>query len=289
MNARVAVHRTCKLFIGGKFPRSEGGHVLAANSPKGTLLANVCRATRKDLRDAVVSARAAFGAWAAATPYLRGQILHRAAELVEHRLPELASDIARSTGANAATARREVAACADRLVHYAGWTDKVASVFGSVNPVATPHFNFTFPEPTGVVVVFAPDSPSLLGLVSVLAPVLVPGNTAVVIASERYPLPSVTFAEILATSDVPGGVVNVLTGMRAELAPHAAGHLDVNAIVDGAGDAELSRVLRDGVGSNLKRYARRAPARGDWLRGGEDARWILDTIEWKTAWHPIGM
>jgi acyl-CoA reductase-like NAD-dependent aldehyde dehydrogenase len=190
----------------------------------------------------------------------------------------------------AAKARADVTAAIDRLVHYAGWTDKFQQVFGSVNPVATPHFNFTTPEPTGVVVVLAPDAPALLPLVSLLAPVILSGNTAVVVASGPHPLPALTFSEILATSDLPGGVVNLLSGPRAELVPHIAGHMDVNAIVDGTDDAGTGQALQAGTALNLKRYARHTLAPGDWFTAGaEDPYWILDTVEFKTAWHPVGV
>jgi acyl-CoA reductase-like NAD-dependent aldehyde dehydrogenase len=221
---------------------------------------------------------------------LRGQILYRAAEMLEHRAAELASEIARSSGSARGKAADEVSATVDRLVYFAGWTDKYSQVFGSTNPVATPHFNFTLPEPTGVVAVLAPDEPALLGLVSVLAPVLLSGNTAVTLASERCPLPALTFAEVLATSDLPGGVVNVLAGRRAELAPHFAGHMDINAIVDATGDADLAKQLKSGTALNLKRYSRRCLTPEQWLgNSGEDPYWILDTTEFKTAWHPIGI
>jgi acyl-CoA reductase-like NAD-dependent aldehyde dehydrogenase len=284
------VRKTYKLCIGGQFVRSESGRVLPARLPSGALLDHYSWASRKDLRDAVAAARGAFEGWAARTAYLRGQILYRAAEMLQGRLGELAHEIARSTGVRPPEARAEVATTIERLVHYAGWTDKYAQVFGSVNPVATPHFNFTVPEPTGVVAVLAPDEPALLALVSLVAPVILSGNAAVVLASEQFPLPALTFAEVLATSDLPGGVVNLLAGKRKELAPHLASHLDVNAIVDGAGHAESSAVLRAGQARNLKRYATRALPPADWFTAkAEDPYWILDTIEFKTAWHPIGL
>jgi acyl-CoA reductase-like NAD-dependent aldehyde dehydrogenase len=284
------VKKTYKLFIGGKFPRSESGRYLPAKSAAGVQLDNFAHASRKDFRDAVVAARAATGGWSKASAYNRGQVLYRAAEMLQNRASELVNEIARSTGVNAAKAKREVAATIDRLVHYAGWTDKYSQVFGSVNPVASPHFNFTTPEPTGVVVVLAPDEPSLLALVSLLAPVILSGNAVIVIPSEKFPLPAATFAEILATSDLPGGVVNILTGKRAELIPHIAGHMDVNAIVDGAGHPEVSAALQAGVAINLKRYAKHELAAADWFTAKvEDPYWILDTVEFKTAWHPIGL
>jgi acyl-CoA reductase-like NAD-dependent aldehyde dehydrogenase len=287
---RLDVRKTYKLYIGGKFPRSESGRCLVARDARGGRLDNYSHASRKDFRDAVVAARAAVAGWSGSTACLRGQILDRAAEMLQSRAQELIAEITRSTGASAAAARREVTAAIDRLVHFAGWTDKYQQVFGSVNPVASAHFNFTMPEPMGVVTVLAPDEPSLVALVSLVAPVILSGNTAVALASGRFPLPAVTFSEILATSDLPGGVVNLLTGRRAELLPHIAGHLDVNAIVDGAGDAETASVLRSGTAINLKRYSNHSLAAADWLKAaGEDAGWILDTVEFKTAWHPIGL
>jgi len=290
MSTRLDVKKTYKLYIGGKFPRSESGRYLPAKSPAGVHLDNFAHASRKDFRDAVVAARAAVDGWSKATAYNRGQILYRAAEMLQNRASELVNEIARSTGVSAAKARREVTATIDRLVYFAGWTDKYPQTFGSVNPVATSHFDFTTPEPTGVVVVLAPDEPSLVALVSLIAPVILSGNAAIAIPSERFPLPAVTFAEILATSDLPGGVVNILTGKRAELVPHIAGHLDVNAVVNAAGDAELSAKLQSGTAINLKRYAKRSLAPADWFTAkAEDPYWILDTVELKTAWHPIGV
>lgn len=288
--SRLDVRKTYKLYIGGKFSRSESGRYLPAKSLRGEHLDNFAHASRKDFRDAVVAARTAVDGWSKASAYNRGQILYRAAEMLQNRAPELVNEIARSTGANAAKAKREVTTAVDRLVHFAGWTDKYSQVFGSVNPVASSHFNFSTPEPTGVVVALTPDEPSLLALVSLVAPIIVAGNSVVVVASEKFPLPAATFAEILATSDLPGGVVNILTGKRTELVPHIASHMDVNAIVDGAGDAELSAKLQGGTAINLKRYANHALAVADWFTAkAEDPYWILDTVEFKTAWHPIGL
>jgi acyl-CoA reductase-like NAD-dependent aldehyde dehydrogenase len=282
---RLPVLKTYKLFIGGKFPRGESGRVTAAVGPDGTKLGNYCAASRKDFREAVVAARKAQPGWAKATAYLRGQILYRTAEMLEQRRAELAGDLSR---AGIRQADAEVTRTIDRLVYYAGWTDKFPQLFGSVNPVSTPHFNFTFPEPTGVVVVVCPDSPALLALVASIAPVILSGNTCVVLASEGTPLPALTFGEVLATSDVPGGVVNLLTGSRAELAPHFASHMDVNAIVDASGDDRVGGILRGGTAANLKRYARRTLFPKAWANV-EDPYWILDTVEMKTAWHPIGV
>lgn len=285
--ARINVLKTYKLSIGGKFPRGESGRVTAALSPDGQSLGNYCVASRKDFRDAVVAARKAQPGWEKATAYLRGQILYRAAEMLETRRTELVEELTRA-GKKAAGA--EVDACIDRLVYYAGWTDKYPQVFGAVNPVSTPHFNFTFPEATGVVVIVCPDEPALLGLVSLVAPVILSGNSCIVLASGKVPLPAVAFAEVLATSDLPGGVVNMLTGSRAELAPHFASHMDVNAIVDGSGDAAIGAVLRGGSALNLKRYASRSLSPAEWASEKADSPyWILDTVEMKTAWHPMGI
>ncbi|HWX19801.1 MAG TPA: aldehyde dehydrogenase family protein [Candidatus Binatia bacterium] len=290
MRTRLDVHKTYKLYIGGNFIRSESGRWLPAQSAAGVFLENVCHASRKDFRDAAVAARAALEGWAKKTAYLRGQILYRAGEMLQNRVPELVNEIVRSTLASRSQAQREVTLAVDRLIYFAGWSDKYPQVFGSVNPVATSHFNFTIPEPTGVVVVLAPDEPVLLPLVSLIAPVILSGNAAVVVASDKFPLPAVTFTELLATSDLPGGVVNLLTGKRNDLVSHIAGHMDVNAVVDGVGDAELSTKLQGGSALNLKRYARHVLTPDQWLSTrAEDPYWILDTVEFKTAWHPIGL
>lgn len=290
MNARLDVRKTYKLFIGGNFVRSESGRYLQARAAGGEPLDNFSHASRKDFRDAVSAARGAFEGWSQRSAYLRGQILYRAAEMLEKRAAELAMEISRSTGASGAAARKEVSLSIDRLVYFAGWTDKYSQIFGSVNPVASSHFNFTTPEPSGVVAVLAPNEPALLPLVSILAAVILSGNTAAAIASEKYPLPALTFAEIVATSDLPGGVVNILSGKRADLVPHAASHMDVNAIFDAAGAPEASAKLRAGTALNLKRYASHSLAKTDWFTAkAEDPYWILDAIEFKTAWHPIGL
>ncbi len=290
MNTHLDVKKTYKLYAGGKFIRSESGKSLAAYSAGGEFLDNYAWASRKDLRDAVGAARTAFDGWAKSTAYLKGQILYRAAEMLQGRTVEMVHELSRSLNVAHEVSAREVTAAIDRLVHYAGWTDKYQQVFGSVNPVASPHFNFTTPEPSGVVVVLAPDEPSLLGLVSVVAPVILSGNTAVVLASEKYPLPALTLGEILATSDLPGGVINILAGKRAELATHFATHMDINAIVDATGDAALGAQLQSGTALNLKRYSVRSLETEEWFTAkAEDPYWILDTVEMKTAWHPIGV
>lgn len=287
---RLQVQKTYKLYIGGKFVRGENGRVLPALRDGGKVLANFCRASKKDFRDAVTAARAAFPAWAKTSAYLRGQILYRAAEMLERRRAELEEEVARLDNGTRSSGSTEVALTVDRLVHYAGWTDKFTQVFGAVNPVASSHFNFTVPEPTGVVVVVCPDDPPLLAFVSLVAPVILSGNTVVVLASATKPLPALTFSEIIATSDLPGGVVNVLAGDRAELAPHFATHMDVNAIVDGGNDTEISRQMGEGGALNMKRYVKRDILPNNWRsEAAENPYWILDTVEMKTAWHPIGL
>jgi len=289
--SRLPIQKTYKLFIAGKFVRGEDGRVLPALDRKGTALANFCRASKKDFRDAVVAARAAFANWSNQSAYLRGQILYRAAEILEMRRGELQAEVSRANGAARSTsASSEATLAIDRLVHYAGWTDKFGQIFSSVNPVASSHFNFTMPEPTGVVVIVCPDEPALLAFVSLVAPVILSGNCAVVLPSTTKPLPALTFAEIIATSDLPAGVVNVLAGDRAELASPIAGHMDVNAIIDASGDEKIGRQLEQGGEYNVKRYLRRELSSVQWRgRDAENPYWILDTVEMKTAWHPIGM
>ena len=284
---RLAVQKTYKFFIGGKFARGESGRVIAARDAQGNLLANYCRASRKDFRDAVRAARNAFPGWTKCSPYLRSQILYRAAEMLEGRRRELEGELAR-VDSSGAKARREVTAAIDRLVYYAGWTDKFSQIFGSVNPVATSHFNFTIPEPTGVVVALAPDDPALLGIVSVIAPIIASGNSVIALASTANALAPLTFSEIIATSDLPAGVFNLLAGDRSELTPHFASHMDVNAIVDASGDDKIGEKLQAGSAINVKRYVRRDVA-NYFVGEGENPYWILDTVEMKTAWHPIGL
>jgi Aldehyde dehydrogenase family len=283
--SRLDVRKTYKLFIGGAFPRSESGRSYPVTGPDGTLLAHAARASRKDARDAVVAARKAGPGWAGATAYNRGQVLYRVAELLQGREAQFAAEIVKNEGLSAREAARTVAEAIDRWVWYAGWPDKVAQVAGAANPVAGPYFNFSVPEPTGVVAVLAPGESGLLGLVSVLAPVIATGNTAVVVASEAAPLAAITLAEVLATSDVPGGVVNILTGRLAELAPVLAAHMDVNAIdlsgVPAGGRAELERL----AAGNVKRVF---AAEEDWAAPPTPAR-MLAFLEIKTVWHPVGV
>ena len=289
-NNRLQIRKTYKFYVGGNFTRSESGRVLPAKNARGVLLDNYSHASRKDLRDAVVSARAALDGWSKKTAYLKGQILYRAAEMLQGRAGELVHEVQRSLNISTTKARAEVIAAIDRIVYFAGWTDKYGQIFSSVNPVASPHFNFTLPEPVGVVGVVAPDEPSLLGFVSMVLPAILSGNTTVTLASEAYPLPALTFGEILATSDLPGGVINILSGRRAELAMHLASHMDIHAILDGGGVPEISATLKGGTGANLKRYARRELTPAEWLGPKAEEPWtILETVEFKTAWHPIGL
>jgi acyl-CoA reductase-like NAD-dependent aldehyde dehydrogenase len=285
MPDRLDVRKTYKLYIGGAFPRSESGRSYPVSGADGTLLAHVARGSRKDARDAVTAARGAVGKWSGATAYNRGQVLYRVAEMLEGRLAQFAALAGQAEGLDPAAAEQVVAAAVDRWVWYAGWPDKVAQVAGAANPVAGPYFNFSVPEPTGVVAVVAPAQSSLLGLVSVLAPVIATGNAAVVVASEQRPLPAVALAEVLATSDVPPGVVNVLTGPAAELAPVLAGHMDVNAIdltgVAPAARADMERLAAE----NVKRVF---AADEDWAAPPSTRR-LLAFLETKTVWHPMGI
>lgn len=285
-NGRLAVRKTYKLFIGGAFPRSESGRSYVVTSAKGDFLANAARASRKDARDAVVAARKAFPTWSGATPYNRGQILYRVAEMLEGRREQFVAEVISADGVSRRKAGEIVDAAVDRLVWYAGWSDKIAQVLGAANPVAGPYFNLSVPEPTGVVAIIAPPMGPLLGLISVIAPVIVTGNTCVVVASERAPLPAITLAEVLATSDLPGGVVNILTGYVAELAPHLAAHMDVNGLDLTGCPADLAVSCEEAAAENLKRVLRPAPE--DWL--AEPALTRMTTfLETKTVWHPIGV
>jgi acyl-CoA reductase-like NAD-dependent aldehyde dehydrogenase len=288
--ARVEVRKTYKLYIGGAFPRSESGHSYEVEDSKGKFVANAAKASRKDVRDSVVAARKAFPGWSGRTAYNRAQILYRIAEVMEDRRPQFVQAVQQSEGRTAAQAGRQVDDAIDRLVWYAGWADKLAQVVGNANPVAGPFFNHSAPEPTGVVGVLAPQSSSLLGLVSVVAPVITTGNTAVVVSSYSRPLPAVTFAEVLATSDVPGGVVNLLTGDAASLGPWLAAHMDVNAIdLTGlAGYDDATTALEVAAADNLKRVRRAPSAEPDWT-AAPPLSTMTDFLEIKTVWHPIGV
>jgi acyl-CoA reductase-like NAD-dependent aldehyde dehydrogenase len=287
---RVDVRKTYKLFIGGEFPRSESGHSYVVDDARGRFVANAALASRKDARDAVVAARKAFPGWSGRTAYNRGQVVYRVAEVMEDRRPQFVDAVRQGEGGTSAAAGKIVDAAIDRLVWYAGWADKITQVVGNANPVAGPFFNLSTPEPTGVVAVLAPAGSSLLGLVSVVAPVVVTGNTAVVAASPERPLPAITFGEVLATSDVPGGVVNLLTGTLDRTAPTLASHMDVNAIdLTGlAGDAEQATALEVAAAENLKRVRRAPAAEPDWtVDPGLDP--MTAFLETKTVWHPIGV
>jgi acyl-CoA reductase-like NAD-dependent aldehyde dehydrogenase len=289
---RIGVRKTYKLYIGGAFPRTESGRAYEVFGAKGELLANACRGTRKDIRDAVRAARTAFPGWASKTAFNRSQILYRIAELMEGRRDQFVAEVMASEGVGRPRATRLVDASIDRWVWYAGWADKYPQLIGTVNPVAGSYFNFSVPEPTGVVGVIAPEASSLLGLVSRLAPVIVSGNAAVVIASETRPLPAVTLTEVIATSDVPGGVVNLITGLRHELVGHLAGHMDVNALDAFGAAVEERAALEEVAVENVKRFAR-PPAGGldryDWLADSAQSPYLIgEFVEIKTVWHPIG-
>ncbi len=288
---RLNVLKTYKLFIGGKFPRPESGRTLTASAPgDGSHLAHYGWGSRKDLRDAVTAARGALAGWSASTAYLRGQILYRLAEMVESRAGAFAAELAQSTGVSPKAAAEEVAAAIDRLVYLAGWPDKLSQVFGSVNPVAAPYFNFSTFDPAGVVVAFAPDSRPLLAAVTLIGNAIAVGNTLILIASGAFPLPAMSLAEAIATSDVPGGTVNILTGKAAELAPAAAGHRDIDSIVDATGDPALTAILRGGSAVNLKRVSV-FTGKTDWLDNdaASGPYRLLELTETRTTWHPVGV
>lgn len=288
---RVGVLKTYKLYIGGKFPRSESGRVYPVVDGKDRVLANAPRASRKDARDAVVAARKAFPGWSGATAYNRGQVLYRIAEMLEGRREQFATEVAAAEGISRAKALAAVDASVDRWVWYAGWTDKLAQVAGGVNPVAGPFANWSTPEPTGVVAVIASRRSSLLGLTSAVAPVIATGNTAVVLAAGASALPALSFAEVLAVSDLPGGVVNMLTGQQAEIAPTLASHQDVNAIdltgVDPDAGVASARDLEIAAADNLKRVLRPDGREPDWSADPGTSR-MLTFTETRTVWHPTG-
>ena len=291
---RIGVRKTYKLYIGGAFPRSESGRSYVVRDTSGDPIANAVRASRKDLREAVRAARKAFQPWADKTAMNRGQVLYRVAELMQGRRDQFVSEVVVAEGLREAKARDVVDRSIDRWVWYAGWADKISQVLGSVNPVAAPYFNFTIPEPTGVVGIVAPETSSLLGLVSRVAPALVAGNAVVILTSETRPLPAITLSEVLATSDVRDGVINVLTGIKTELVPILAGHVDVDTIDVWGVPAELRTETELVAADNIKRIARRpagvTDAKFDWLddRAAERPEWIAAYLEMKTVWHPIG-
>ncbi len=289
---RLAVRKTYKLYIGGEFPRTESGRAYEVFDTRGRLLANACRGTRKDIRDAVRAARKAQPGWAGRTAFNRSQILYRIAELMEGRREQFIAEVIAAEGVGRRRATRLADATIDRWVWYAGWADKFSQVVGAVNPVNGSYFNFSVPEATGVVGVIAPEGSSLLGLVSRLAPVIVSGNTAIVVASESRPLPAVTLTEVFATSDVPGGVVNLITGLRRELVQHLAGHMDVNGLDAFGLDPAQATAIEELGTENVKRVAR-PPSRGldayDWLSPAAQSPYLIGQfVETKTVWHPIG-
>jgi acyl-CoA reductase-like NAD-dependent aldehyde dehydrogenase len=284
--ARLQVRKTYKLAIGGAFPRSESGRSYPVNDSAGELLAHAAQASRKDVRDAVVAARTALPGWSRATAYNRGQVIYRIAEMLEGRRDQFAAEVAAAEGQACARALELVDRSVDRVVWYAGWADKFAQIAGSANPIAGPYFNFSIPEPTGVVAIMAPQESSLLGLVSVLAPVLCTGNTAVVVTSQTRPLPAVSLSEVLATADLPGGVANILTGFTAELGPWLASHRDVNAIDVTGVEPEARVALRRAAADNVKRVY--APGATD-LADAPGIERLTAFVETKTVWHPIGV
>jgi acyl-CoA reductase-like NAD-dependent aldehyde dehydrogenase len=284
---RLDVRKTYKLYIGGAFPRSESGRSYVVTNSRGRFIANAAKASRKDARDAVVAARKAYGGWSGKTAYNRGQVLYRIAEVMEGRHEQFSAEVATAEGLPIARARAAVDASIDRWVWYAGWADKLAQVVGSSNPVAGPYFDFSLPEATGVVAVLAPQESSLLGLTSVLAPVIVSGNTVVAVTSYERPVPAITLGEVMATSDVPGGVVNLLTGSATEIGPWLAEHMDVNGIdLTGISDPDEARELEAAAAENLKRVRR--PADEDWSADPGTGR-MTQFLETKTVWHPIGV
>jgi acyl-CoA reductase-like NAD-dependent aldehyde dehydrogenase len=289
---RIGVRKTYKLYIGGAFPRTESGRAYEVFGAKGGLLANASRGTRKDIREAVRAARKAQPGWAAKTAYNRSQILYRIAELMEGRRDQFVAEVVAAEGVSRARATRTVDAAIDRWVWYAGWADKYPQMIGTVNPVAGSYFNFSVPEPTGVVGIIAPEESSLLGLVSRLAPAAVSGNAVVVLASESRPLAAVTLTEVLATSDVPGGVVNLITGLRRELVGHLAGHMDVNALDAFGASPDEAASLEEIAVENVKRFVR-PPSAGlagyDWMADTAQSPYLIgEFVEIKTVWHPIG-
>jgi len=286
MSKRIDIQKTYKLYIGGAFPRSESGRYYGLNDAKGNFIANICRSSRKDFRNAMVSARKAQGGWAGRSAYNRGQILYRIAEMMEGRKEQLISELIKE-GQSSKKAVKEVETAIDRVVYFAGWSDKYQQIFGTVNPVASSHFNFSMPEPTGVVSIIAPQSASLLGFISVVMPVIVGGNTVVVLASHEHPLSTLTLTEILNTSDVPGGVINVLTGFTDELQSQFATHMDVNAMVYCEDDLVSLKKIQEDASLNVKAIVHRKIK--DWtLEEHENPYAILDLQEIKTTWHPVG-
>ena len=285
-STRLPVLKTYKIFIGGKFPRTESGRYYLLKSPSGEPIANICQSSRKDFREAVVAARGAQHAWSAKSAYNRGQILYRIAEMLEGRRAQFVEEL-QSTGLAASAASKEVAVSVDRLLYYAGWADKYQQIFSSVNPVASSHFNFSILEPTGVVAAIAAQDNGLIGLVSLIAPVIVGGNTVIALASKTKPLAAVTLAEVIATSDVPSGVVNILTGDAGELVDPMSTHMDVNAVLYAGGVKDEWVKIRTNAALNVKRVSK---YEDDWMSADAQSPYkILDVMETKTTWHPVGI
>ncbi len=284
-SSRLGVLKTYKIYIGGQFPRTESGRYYVAVNGDGKKLANVCLCSRKDFRDAVVAARAAVGGWAGRAAFNRSQILYRMAEMLEGRRAQFVEEL-QEQGSSREDALKEVNLSIDRLIYYAGWCDKFQQVFSAVNPVASSHFNFSVPEPTGVVAIIAPQDTALIGLVSVIAPVIAGGNSCVVLASTEKPLSAVTFAEVLHSSDLPGGVVNILTGTVSELLPWFADHMDVNATIYCGKESGVKQMLREKSATNLKRVF--IHDKQDWMdKNSQSPYLVMDTQEIKTTWHPV--
>lgn len=287
MSNRIDVLKTYKTYVGGAFPRSESGHTYELTNKGGKKIANVCRCTRKDVRDAMVKARSAQSGWQGRSAYNRGQILYRIAEMLEGRVDQFVQEM-ETMGIKKKAARKELEQAIDRLIYYAGWTDKISQVFGSVNPVASSHFNFSMPEATGVVGIIAPQENALLGLVSMMAPVIAGGNSTLILSSEKYPLSAVSFGEVLHASDVPGGIVNILTGYQDEMIPHLSAHMDLNAIFNANKDPELRKQIDENCALNIKR--RQHLSDTDWSDSKhETPYYIMDFQEIKTTWHPVGV
>ncbi|HPQ08641.1 MAG TPA: aldehyde dehydrogenase family protein [Bacteroidia bacterium] len=284
--SRLSILKTYKLFINGQFPRTESGRYYTVKNKQDKVIANVCRSSRKDFRNAVVAARSAQSGWASKSALNKSQILYRLAEMLEGRKDQIIEEL-EIQGISPAKAKQEVLTSIDRIIYYSGWADKYIQIFSTVNPVASSHFNFSLPEPTGVVSIIAPEEPSFLGLISVIIPVIASGNTCVVLASEKYPLNAITFAEMLATSDLPAGVVNILTGFESELVSHFANHMDVNAIVYARDNQKSIQTIMELAPLNVKRSI--LWNKKDWWndKDVENPYLILDACEIKTTWHPI--
>ena len=288
MSDRLEILKTYKTYIGGAFPRSESDRTYRVSNAKGVHLANACRCTRKDVRNAMVAARAAFAGWSGRSAYNRGQVLYRIAEMLEGRKEQFVKELI-LTGSDKKKAAAEVDLAIDRLIYFAGWTDKISQVFGTVNPVASSHFNFSIPEPTGVVGAIAPDEFPLLSSISLIAPVIASGNTILLLASEKNPLPAVSFGEVLHASDVPGGVVNILTGYHEEMASALTSHLDLNAVINTNGDQNFRKLIDENASISIKRVKHLMDM--DWRDKEllEQPYLILDFMETKTTWHPMGV